>query len=220
MLESDPRHDRGVISANPWHVTAVELYLACGEMHEADRLLERISSDLADRDDPVLTVALGRLRAMRLAHSGKDDAATEAFEQALADAEGCPAPLEVALLQLELGAHLRRAGQRRAAAEQLEAAAGAFRSAGAGPHLERAERELAACGLTPTKRAAPSRELTPQERTVAVLASRGKRNKEIAAELVVSPKTVEYHLGNVYRKLGVSNRAQLVAAMGEDPAPV
>lgn len=220
VLESDPRHDRGVISANPWHVTAVELYLACGELHEADRLLERISSDLADRDDPVLTVALGRLRAIRLAHSGKDDAATEAFEQALADAEGCPAPLEVALLQLELGAHLRRAGQRRAAAEQLEAAAGAFRSAGAGPHLERAERELAACGLTPTKRAAPSRELTPQERTVAVLASRGKRNKEIAAELVVSPKTVEYHLGNVYRKLGVSNRAQLVAAMGEDPAPV
>src|SRR5690606_33372516 len=103
VLESDPRHDRGVISANPWHVTAVELYLACGELHEADRLLERISSDLADRDDPVLTVALGRLRAIRLAHSGKDDAATEAFEQALGDAEGCPAPLEVALLQLELG---------------------------------------------------------------------------------------------------------------------
>jgi len=219
VLEGDPRHDRGVVSVNPWHVTAAEVYLATGEQHELDRMIDRLTGEVEEHPRTILPVDLWRLRGLRLAQAGKDDAATEAFEQAVEAAARCPAPLVGALARLELGAHLRRSGQRRAAAASLEAAVDTFRGSGAQPYLERAERELAGCGLTPAKRSAPTGDLTPQERTVAVLASRGKRNKEIAAELVVSPKTIEYHLGNVYRKLGVSNRAQLVAAIGEGAVP-
>lgn len=219
VLERDPRHDRGVISVNPWHVTAAEVYLATDELHDFDRLLDRIAAEVDEFPRTILAADMWRLRGMRLGRAGKDDPAIEALERAVELGDACPAPLTAGLARLELGAHLRRAGQRRAAATHLDSAVATFRSCGAGPYLERAERELAACGLTPAKRSAPSTGLTPQERTVAVLAARGMRNKEIAAELVVSPKTVEYHLGNVYRKLGVSNRAQLVAAMGDEPVP-
>lgn len=222
VLERDPRLDRGVIPVNPWHVLAVEVHLAAGETDAADGWIDRIQADVdqgaaADRPRTILSVDLWRLRGLRAAHDGRDDEAGRALARAVEVASRCPSPITVALAQLESGAHLRRAGQRRVAADHLGAAVDAFRRTGAHCYLERAERELAGCGLTPVKRSTQGTgQLTPQERTVAVLASRGGKNKEIAAELVVSPKTIEYHLGNIYRKLGVNNRAQLVAAFGSD----
>ena len=216
VLEGHPAYDRGVVPVNPWHVVAADVHLSAGELDEADRLIERIGDEVRTYDRPVLSVAWWRLRAQRQAAKSDEQGAVEAFERALELAPRCPSPIEAALAHLEYGAWLRRAGRRKDAAGKLGEAVEVFRRVGAAPHLERAEREFAACGLTPAKRSAPGGGLTPQERTVAVLASRGRRNKEIAQELVVSPKTVEYHLGNVYRKLGVSNRAQLVAAIGVD----
>jgi DNA-binding NarL/FixJ family response regulator len=76
------------------------------------------------------------------------------------------------------------------------------------------ERELAASGLRPSRGAARvGAELTPQERAVAELVARGLTNREVAAELVVSAKTVERHLSRIYSKLGVRSRTELAIAL-------
>jgi DNA-binding NarL/FixJ family response regulator len=123
-------------------------------------------------------------------------------------------PFERALTELEYGSLLRRAGKRSAAASQLRAAREGFSVLAARPFVERCDRELAGCGLAPAKRrhVEPNR-LTPQESSVARLVASGKSNREIASELVVSVNTIEYHLTNVYGKLGIRSRSGLVAAM-------
>jgi len=80
------------------------------------------------------------------------------------------------------------------------------------PYLERCEQELAACGLAPAKRSAfdPSR-LTAQELAVARLVAVGMSNRQVASELFISIKTVQFHLTHIYAKLGVSSRAELAA---------
>ena len=121
-------------------------------------------------------------------------------------------PFQRALLELAHGQVLRRAGQRRAAANQLQAARDRLAGLRARPYLERCERELAACGLTPAKRSDfdPSR-LTAQESAVARLVALGMGNRQVASELFVSIKTVQFHLTHIYAKLGISTRAELAA---------
>lgn len=85
---------------------------------------------------------------------------------------------------------------------------------GAVPFLDRCERELSACGLAPGRRDQSHRaRLSPQELAVATLVASGMSNPQVAAELIVSVKTIEFHLGNVYAKLGVSSRNQLAAIL-------
>ena len=121
-------------------------------------------------------------------------------------------PFQRALLELAYGQILRRAGQRRAAAHQLQAARDRFAGLKARPYLERCDRELAACGLAPAKRSDfdPSR-LTAQESAVARLVALGMGNRQVASELFVSIKTVQFHLTHIYAKLGISTRAELAA---------
>jgi DNA-binding NarL/FixJ family response regulator len=103
----------------------------------------------------------------------------------------------------------------------LEEAAERLRGLGARPWLERCERELAACGLRPVKRSRPwaGQDLTPQERLVARLVATGRTNREVAAELVLSEKTIEHHLSRIYRKLGVRSRTQLAVHLGGEAGP-
>src|SRR5690606_32139642 len=117
--------------------------------------------------------------------------------------------------ELVTAGHLRRSGQRAAAAELLARAVERLRRAGARLWLERCERELAACGLNPMKRSRhdAAAALTPQERIVARLAAEGHTNREVAEELYISVKTVEHHLSRVYAKLGVQGRVQMAAAL-------
>ena len=86
-------------------------------------------------------------------------------------------------------------------------------SVGAGPFLERCQREQAACGLAPKRRQQPSQTLTAHEQTVATLVASGMTNREVAEELIVSVKTVEYHLRNIFNKLGVTSRGRLAAKL-------
>jgi DNA-binding NarL/FixJ family response regulator len=84
------------------------------------------------------------------------------------------------------------------------------------PALARCERELAACGLAPSPRSERDfARLTPQETAVARLVVSGMTNRQVAGELMLSTKTVEYHLGNVYLKLGMRSRADLRARAAE-----
>jgi DNA-binding CsgD family transcriptional regulator len=106
---------------------------------------------------------------------------------------------------------LRRAKQRAAARERLRAALVTFENLDADPWAEQARAELQATGATvrrPARRVA--RRLTPQEFQVARLVADGQSNRDIAAALFLSPKTVEFHLSSIHRKFGSSSRARLV----------
>jgi DNA-binding NarL/FixJ family response regulator len=140
----------------------------------------------------------------------------ELLEQAVAALERTPAALEHARALLELGANLRRTRQRAAAREPLRRAFETATSVGAAPLAERARDELLRSGARPRRVALDGVDsLTPTERLIASLAAEGLSNKEIAAKLVVTTKTVEWHLGRVYSKLGVGGRRELDPAVLE-----
>jgi DNA-binding CsgD family transcriptional regulator len=151
----------------------------------------------------------------RLGRHGDLDAARARYDQAMAQLPEALYPIDGARLRLELGALLRRAGKRRMARDRLESAAETFGALGARPFVERCDAELVTSGSTARSRRDPGDALvlTPAEQAVAALVGSGRTNRQVAAELYVSPKTVEYHLGNVYRKLGVANRTQLATRL-------
>jgi DNA-binding NarL/FixJ family response regulator len=143
----------------------------------------------------------------------RHQAARTAFEEALLVGEGAVSALERALTHAAYGRFLRRRGEKRAAVTQLQAARAQLLAMGATPFLRRCDDELAACGVSPTEPAGTTNEvpLTPQEQMVAGLACRGLTNPEIARHLVLSVKTVSYHLANVYTKLDIHSRTQLAS---------
>lgn len=100
------------------------------------------------------------------------------------------------------------------AREQLRQAVDIFDHLGAEPWSEMARTELAATGETARRRdAANVKELTPQELQIAILLAERRTTREAGAALFLSPKTIEYHLRSVYRKLGVATRDELAAVM-------
>jgi DNA-binding CsgD family transcriptional regulator len=146
-----------------------------------------------------------------------DDEAT--YREAVERLAASRAALELARSRLLYGEWLRRANRRTDAREQLRAAHEDFERFGAAAFAERARRELLATGETVRRVTADARDaLTPQEVQVARLARDGHTNPEIGAQLFISPRTVEYHLHKVYRKLDVSTRRQLRDALEEQAA--
>ncbi|HSR86654.1 MAG TPA: LuxR C-terminal-related transcriptional regulator [Streptosporangiaceae bacterium] len=124
---------------------------------------------------------------------------------------------ELARAHLVYGEWLRREGRRGAAREQLRAAYDLFTAIGMDAFAERTRRELSATGEKVRKRSPDTRDqLTPQERQIAGLARDGLSNPEIGAQLFVSARTVEWHLRNVFAKLGITSRRQLRTALPED----
>lgn len=146
-----------------------------------------------------------------LAVSGGTDAAEPHFLQAMAEHSRASRPVAQARTQLAYGEFLRRARRRVDARAQLRTALDVFTEAGAQPWADRARQELRASGETARKRD-PSTllQLTPQEQQVASLVSRGHSNADVAAQLFLSRRTVEFHLSNAYQKLGVRSRGDLV----------
>jgi DNA-binding CsgD family transcriptional regulator/tetratricopeptide (TPR) repeat protein len=122
----------------------------------------------------------------------------------------CRVGLDLARARLLYGEWLRRRARRVDAREQLRSARASFAQMGAGAFAQRAERELLATGETARKRTIETTDdLTPHEARIARMACDGASNQDIATELFVSRKTVEYHLHKVFSKLGISTRQQL-----------
>jgi len=128
-----------------------------------------------------------------------------AFRLALAAHDHLPLPYDKARTLLVLAQLQRRRHERRAAKASLEEAAELFEDVGATRWAATARAECERLGLRP----GPSDRLTPSEERVASLAAAGMTNREVAARLLVSPKTVEANLSRAYRKLGVHSRAEL-----------
>ena len=148
-----------------------------------------------------------------------DEAFPDWFEQALRWHEATPDTFERARSELAYGERLRRARRRGDARSHLRAAFATFQQLGAEPWAERARLELAATGETARKRD-PSTldQLTPRELQIALDLASGLTTREAAAKLYLSPKTIEYHLRSVYRKLGVATRSALAEALARaDP---
>jgi DNA-binding CsgD family transcriptional regulator len=154
-------------------------------------------------------LALG-IEAARAALLRDDDTAENLYREALDRLGRTRIRVELARAQLLYGEWLRRQGRRTDARAQLRTAYEALDAMGAEAFADRARHELAATGEMVRKRTAETHgELTAQESHIARLAVDGLSNPEIAAELYLSPRTVEWHLRNVFAKLGVSTRREL-----------
>jgi DNA-binding CsgD family transcriptional regulator len=137
-------------------------------------------------------------------------AADSLYQEAIEHLGHCRIAVQLARARLLYGEWLRRQSRRRDSRDQLRCAFEAFSRFGADGFAERARKELLATGETARRRTVGTgTELTGQEAQIASLARDGHTNQEIAAQLFISPRTVEWHLGNVFAKLGVSSRRQL-----------
>jgi DNA-binding CsgD family transcriptional regulator len=184
----------------------VEAAARCGERHEGDAALQRLSerTKLSGTD-----WALG-LEAYAQALMSEGNAADELFKTAIELLSRCSITTWLARAHLVYGEWLRRDSRRVEAREQLRTAVEMFTAMGAEAFAERAERELLATGARLQKRGAEvSTQLTPQEAQISQLARDGHSTPEIAAKFYISPRTVEYHLRKVFRKLGISSRNEL-----------
>jgi DNA-binding NarL/FixJ family response regulator len=137
------------------------------------------------------------------------------FAAALDHEERAGLPFERARTLLAHGRRLHRARRRAEARVRLREAHAGFTRLGASAWAAQAEHELRAAGARRRAAAAPD-VLTPQERRVIAAVRRGATNREIATELFLAPKTVEFHLRQIYRKVGVRSRTQLVATLPDE----
>lgn len=200
-----------------WRPLLCEALARTGRTEEAQAVLAPYERRAAERNRPLEQAAAARCRGLLEEARGHAEAAGQAFRDGLrhcAQGDGC---WEEALLHLAYGTFLRRSGRRRSAAAELEAAHRTFRRLRATPYLERCDRELTACGhVTVRPRTTWHPVLTAQELTVARLAVQGMTNQQIARELVLSVKTIEYHLSNSYSKLGITSRMGLIDKLARD----
>lgn len=145
-----------------------------------------------------------------------DDEAPAHFERALELHAQDRQPFVTARTRLAYGQRLRRAGERTASREQLGLAGEVFERLGATRWAERAQEELKSSGQTLRRRSLPEAdELTPSELQVALRVAEGLTNREVAAAIFLSPKTVEHHLSSIYRKLGIRSRTELARHIAE-----
>jgi DNA-binding CsgD family transcriptional regulator len=187
----------------------VEAYLRLGQREAAAAEAEEYALAAAAKGQPWALARAARSRGL----VADDDAFASCFEDALAQHARTLDLFETARTQLAYGGRLRRARQRVRAREHLRAAHATFDRLGAATWAEAASAELAATGETARRRDATTLdELTPQELQIALLLAEGKTTREAAAAVFLSPKTVEYHLRHVYRKLGIRSREELAAA--------
>jgi DNA-binding CsgD family transcriptional regulator len=188
----------------------VEIYLRLGRRPEAAEMAADFTCDANVKGQPWALARAARCRG-QLAAEGESD---PYFETALALHGRTADAFETARTHLAYGARLRRERQRVRARDELRAAVDMFDHLGAAPWSETARAELAATGETARRRDVTTlNDLTPQELQIALSLAGGRTTKETAAALFLSPKTIEYHLRSVYRKLSVGSRSELKAAL-------
>jgi tetratricopeptide (TPR) repeat protein len=199
----------------PWRSLLAEALAALGQHDEARRL---VAEELALARPVGAARPVGvALRAMAHVNGGDDE--IRLLREAVAILDGSEAQLERARVHADLGTALRRAGEADEARERLRLAVDIAHRCGASALEDRALSELRAAGARPRRRATTGAgALTPSERRIAELAASGSQNREIAQALFVTTATVEFHLRNAYRKLGISGRSGLGVALGTSTA--
>jgi DNA-binding CsgD family transcriptional regulator len=195
------------VSLRPFLDALVEACVHSGRTDRADELVREAFPAALEASQPRFAATAYRMRA--LVHHEPAD-----FEAALGEHRTWGNRFEEARTRLVYGEWLRRSRRRSEAREQLSVAMSAFRTVGATGWEKRARAELDAAGAR-LPRPASNVPLTPQEERIAQLVAEGLTNKEIARQLVISTKTVEGHLRNVFEKLGVRSRTQVARAVSD-----
>jgi DNA-binding CsgD family transcriptional regulator len=197
-------------------IQLIEAAIRCGEPEAAARALERLIRTTGPSGTDWALGVEARSRAL-LAEGATAD---RHYREAIDRLSAARLQLESARAQLLYGEWLQQEGRRDDARKQLRAAHTAFSAMGAEAFAARARRELTATGgKARAQTIGITSRLTAQEAQIARLVAAGRTNPEIGAELFLSPRTVEWHLGKVYAKLGVSSRRQLRSALPEVPVP-
>ncbi|HTU39043.1 MAG TPA: AAA family ATPase [Acidimicrobiales bacterium] len=192
----------------PWFVDAL---IETGQIERSEREIERLEAAALVRGLD-LHWQIVVLRARWAAAAGRPDDAVPMYAEALAHLGADDPFLDRALAHQSYGRLLAARGDRRGGVEQLELAREMLAPVGAVPFVASIDDDLSAAGHASTSRPARERsalELTDRERDVATLVAQGMTNPEVAAELYVSRKAVEYHLHNIFGKLGIRSRREL-----------
>jgi DNA-binding NarL/FixJ family response regulator len=218
ILDLLPCDSLDTVGVLPWHEPYLDALIQLDRLAQARNVLATCRAQAQQRDGSALRTAVQRLEGRLLAAQGAPEQAETAYATGMEHAQDCQQPFEQAQLELAFGGLLRRQGRRARAGALLRSAQERFADLGARPYLQRCDHELRACGLG--QRAQPGqRGLTGQERAVAQLIAAGRSNREAAQDLVVSVKTIEFHLGNVFSKLGVRSRSQLTLELLKTGVP-
>ena len=195
-----------------YHGDLIEVLISSGEIEEATRR----TADFAGRADRASRVSASviatRCQALLAAAAGDLSAALALIDHALELDVTCPVAFEHHRTMLVKGLIHRRAKEKRAARSALVAAADGFAAMGAEGWRARCEEELQRIGT----RVETATELTATERKIANLAAAGLTNRQVAEQAFMSPKTVEANLARVYRKLGITSRAELGAHVANE----
>ena len=207
LAEADEQAARlgwGEPTQRPWTADYAEALLELGRVDDAVRLVDRLEADAARLGRDWVLAEVTRCRGFVAAARGELDEATALFEQAVERHEAVGDRFGHARALLALGAVRRRALQKSAAREAIDAALAGFEELGAATWVKRARDELGRIsGRTRVDG------LTPAERRVAELVANGRTNREVAAALFLGERTVASHLTHIYAKLGVRSRTEL-----------
>jgi ATP/maltotriose-dependent transcriptional regulator MalT len=195
-----------------WAPDFVEAHARSGNVMEARSALSIFDGRARATKGPWAMGESARCRGLL----ASDDDFEQCFAEAIRWHAVGEAPFEQARTLLSLGERRRRAKRAAGAREPLARALASFEKLGATPWSQRALSELRATGVRLGSVSEPLlATLTPQELRVAMAVGEGMTNRKAAAALFLSPKTVDYHLGKVYRKLNVSSRGELAAIVAK-----
>jgi DNA-binding CsgD family transcriptional regulator len=202
--------ERSRFYAGLWRPLLAEGLIGSGQDGPATEVLGQLAETSRAGEHGYLGPVLAWLRGWQAEQQDRPADALEIYASADSSLDG-QSPVYAGRLLLAHGRLLRRTSRRTEAIERLRRARVLFAALRATPFTERADRELAACHLPRDPAAAKKSylELTSRETEIAHLVGKGLSNPEIAAELFISRKAVEYHLSNVYGKYGIHSRQQL-----------
>jgi DNA-binding CsgD family transcriptional regulator len=195
------------------HPDAVAALVAVGNIDEAARLTAELDVSAERNHLPWSTAMAARCHGILQAASGDTPAAIDFLVDALIGHRRLAMPFEEARTRLLLGTVLRRSGRRRDAKRELEAALTVFNRLGTPVQAEHARAELASIG----GRARADNELTAVEQRIVALVAAGRTSREVASALFMSVRTVDSHLGHIYRKLSLRSRTELALWVATHP---
>jgi DNA-binding CsgD family transcriptional regulator len=218
LLHLEPLAEPQLLGRGPWDVVTtgradlVEALTRAGATDRAGQAAQALGTTLGPSPDPFARGLVHRVHGLTTS-ADQAQARLEASATAFREAGD---PFEEARSRLLLGEWLRRERQIEPARRELRLAIGAFERMGAAPWYARAVAELRATrAAVPKPTPDPWSGLTPQERRVAEAVAAGGTDRQVAADLFLSARTVGYHLASIYRKLGVNNRTALAARLAQ-----
>jgi DNA-binding CsgD family transcriptional regulator len=210
-LPSGPTREPGLLD---WPVQRAAALIELDRLDDAAEEIAAGETLARARNSRSRLAGLARARGELATARRHHEAARTAFDESLTLGAATASVLDVALTHASYGRFLRRRGEKRAAVDQLHTARQTYIELGAVPFVERDDAELSACGVHPKPDDSTGPVMTPQEQIVAGLVSQGMTNQEVARHMVLSVKTVGYHLSNIYTKYDIHSRTQLVALLG------